>query len=318
MTAKEHPRVSDLLNEKTLSKARHVEPGTAGLLTVKAGQYLQIQTIEGKQVADFVAFNADDLGEYVSTSHTRVANMNIVPQMGMSLYTNLRQPIFEITEDTVGRHDMLVAACDRARYEALDAPGHASCREALTEALGEYEVGYDRMPDPINWFMNVSIKQKGDLDVRAPLAEAGDYVLLKALRDALVAVSACPQDLNDTNGGKPTALRLAIYRDEPLPQDIVAPAAGVAAAALAAELAAAASGDESLGELEPGPEAEELVALEAVAEDGTPEPNPVLVQEAVVAAAEAPEAAVVAEAVAPSEAEAIEHAEPAEKVQPTA
>jgi uncharacterized protein YcgI (DUF1989 family) len=318
MTAKEHPRVSDLLNEKTLSKARHVEPGTAGLLTVKAGQYLQIQTIEGKQVADFVAFNADDLGEYVSTSHTRVANMNIVPQMGMSLYTNLRQPIFEITEDTVGRHDMLVAACDRARYEALDAPGHASCREALTEALGEYEVGYDRMPDPINWFMNVSIKQKGDLDVRAPLAEAGDYVLLKALRDALVAVSACPQDLNDTNGGKPTALRLAIYRDEPLPQDIVVPAAGVAAAALAAELAAAASGDESLGELEPGPEAEELVALEAVAEDGTPEPNPVLVQEAVVAAAEAPEAAVVAEAVAPSEAEAIEHAEPAEKVQPTA
>jgi uncharacterized protein YcgI (DUF1989 family) len=202
--------VSDLLNEKTLSKARHVEPGTAGLLTVKAGQYLQIQTIAGKQVADFVAFNADDMGEYVSTSHTRVANMNIVPQMGMSLYTNLRQPLFEITEDTVGRHDTLVAACDRARYEALDAPGHASCREALTDALVEYEVGYDRMPDPINWFMNVSIKQKGELDVRAPLAEAGDYVLLKALRDAVVAVSACPQDLNDTNGGKPTALRLAV------------------------------------------------------------------------------------------------------------
>lgn len=310
--------MSDLLNEKTLSKARHVEPGTAGLLTVKAGQYLQIQTIEGKQVADFVAFSADDMAEHVSTAHTRVANMNIVPQMGMSLYTNLRQPIFEITEDTVGRHDMLVAACDRARYEALDAPGHASCREALTEALGEYEVGYDRMPDPINWFMNVAIKQKGELDVRAPLAEAGDYVLLKALRDTVVAVSACPQDLNDTNGGKPTALRLAVYRDEPLPQDIVVPAVGAAAAALAAELAAAAEGDVPVAELEAGPEAEELVAIEAVAEDGTPEPNPVLVQEAVVAVAEAPEAAVVVEAEAPEDADEVIDAPAAEQAQPTA
>ena len=310
--------MSDLLNEKTLSKARLVEPGTAGLLTVKAGQYLQIQTIEGKQVADFVAFNADDLGEYVSTSHTRVANMNIVPQMGMSLYTNLRQPIFEITEDTVGRHDMLVAACDRARYEALDAPGHASCREGLADALVEYEVGYDRMPDPINWFMNVSIKQKGELDVRAPLAEAGDYVLLKALRDAVVAVSACPQDLNDTNGGKPTALRLAVYRDEPLPVDLVVPAAGAAALALAAELAANAGGDEPVGELEPGQGAEELVAIEAVAEDGTPEPNPVLVQQAVVAAAQSPEAAVVADAIAPSEADEVEEAEAVGEVRPTA
>jgi uncharacterized protein YcgI (DUF1989 family) len=310
--------VSDLLTEKTLSKARNVEPGTAGLLTVKAGQFLQIQTIEGKQVADFVAFSADDLGEYVSTSHTRVANMNIVPQMGMSLYTNLRQPIFEITEDTVGRHDMLVAACDRARYEALGAPGHASCREALAEALREFEVGYERMPDPINWFMNVAIKQKGELDVRAPLAEAGDYVLLKALRDAVVAVSACPQDLNDTNGGKPTALRIAVYRDEPLPQDIVSPAGGAAAAALVPELAATVDGGEPVAVLEAGPEAEQLVALDAVAEDGTPEPNPVLVQEAIVAVADAPEAAIVAEAVVPTEAEAVAEADAAERAQPTA
>lgn len=305
--------MSELLNEKTLSKARHVEPGTAGLLTVKAGQYLQIQTIEGKQVADFVAFSADDMAEHVSTSHTRVANMNIVPQMGMSLFTNLRQPIFEVTEDTVGRHDMLVAACDRARYEALDAPGHASCREALTEALREFEVGYDRMPDPINWFMNVAIKQKGELEVRAPLAEAGDYVLLKALRDAVVAVSACPQDLNETNGGKPTALRLAVYRDEPLPQDIVVPAVGAVAAALAAEAAAAANGAEPVEELEAGEEPESLVAIEAVAEDGAPEPNPVLVQEAVVAVAEGPEAAVVAAADVPAEADEVVEAGSAEK-----
>ena len=138
-------------------------------------------------------------------------------------------------------------------------------------------------------------------------------MLLKALRDAVVAVSACPQDLNDTNGGKPTALRLAVYRDEPLSQDIVAPSGGAAAAALTAELAPTSNGSEPVAELEPGPEAEQPLAIEAIAEDGIPEPNPVLVQEAVVAVAEAPQPAVVADAIAPSEAEPVEEAEPAEK-----
>ena len=59
----------------------------------------------------------------------------------MTLYSNRRQPMFEIVEDTVGRHDMLYACCDPVRYEMLGAPGHANCREALTEALAGYGVG---------------------------------------------------------------------------------------------------------------------------------------------------------------------------------
>ena len=114
----------------------------------------------------------------------------------MTLYSNRRQPMFEIVEDTVGRHDMLYACCDPVRYEMLGAPGHANCREALTEALSGYGIGYDRIPTPINWFMNVSILQRGELEIREPLAEAGDYVLLRALKDVVAAVSACPQDLD--------------------------------------------------------------------------------------------------------------------------
>lgn len=301
--------MSDLLNSKTLSKARHVPPGVAQTLAVKAGQYVQILTIEGKQVADFVAFNANDLGEYVSTSHTRAANMNVVPQLGMSLFSNRRQPVLEIVEDTVGRHDMLIAACDPKRYDDLGAPGHASCRQALFDALAGYDVSFDHMPDPINWFMNVAIKQKGELEVRQPLAEAGDYVLLKALTDMVVAVSACPQDLNDTNGGKPSPLRIAVYRDEALPEGIVVAAAGAAAAvALTPELAATVEGDEPLAELEPGDGEGGMIAIEAVAEDGTPEPDPVLVAEAVVAVAEEPAEATVAAASAPEPAEAPEAA----------
>ena len=209
--------MSDQLTDKTPIKARHIRPGQGQAVEMKSGQLLQIQTLQGKQVADFVAFTAGDTDEYVSTSATRATNSNIIPQLGMTLYSNRRQPIFEIVEDTVGRHDMLYACCDPVRYELLGAPGHASCREALVDALTDYGIGYDRIPSPINWFMNVSIMQRGELEVREPLAEQGDYVVLRALKDVIAAVSACPQDLGPTNAFNPTDLTIRVYRDAPLP-----------------------------------------------------------------------------------------------------
>jgi uncharacterized protein YcgI (DUF1989 family) len=214
---REHRGVSDLLNEKTPIRARHIRPGQGQAVEVKAGQLLQIKTVKGKQVADFVAFNLTDKDEYLSTAATRSTNANIIPQQGMTLYSNRRQPMFEIVEDTVGRHDMLYACCDPVRYEKLDAPGHANCREALTDSLTSYSIGFDRIPSPINWFMNVVIQQRGELEIREPLAEEGDYVLLRALMDVVAAVSACPQDIGATNAGNPTDLHIRVYRDEPLP-----------------------------------------------------------------------------------------------------
>jgi len=209
--------VSDLLSEKTPIRARHIRPGEGQAVEMKTGQLLQIQTLQGKQVADFVAFTQGDTDEFLSTSVTRATNSSIVPRPGMTLYSNRRQPMFEIVEDTVGRHDMLYACCDPVRYEMLGAPGHASCRVALTEALTGYGIDYDRIPPPINWFMNVAILQRGELEIREPLAEKDDYVVLRALKDVIAAVSACPQDLVPTNGSNPTDLAVRVYRDEPLP-----------------------------------------------------------------------------------------------------
>jgi uncharacterized protein YcgI (DUF1989 family) len=62
--------------------------------------------------------------------------------------------------------------------------------------------------------MYVTIKQRGELEIREPLAEKNDFVVLKALMDVVVAVSACPQDLTPTNGGKPTDIMLRVYKAE--------------------------------------------------------------------------------------------------------
>ena len=209
--------MSDLLNGKTPIRARHIRPGQGQAVEMKTGELLQIQTLQGKQVADFVAFTQGDTEEFLSTSVTRATNGNIVPRLGMTLYSNRRQPMFEIVEDTVGRHDMLYACCDPIRYEKLGAPGHANCREALAGALESYGIGYDRIPSPINWFMNVSIQQRGELEIREPLAEKDDYVVLRALKDVIAAISACPQDFGPTNASNPTDLAVRVYRDEPLP-----------------------------------------------------------------------------------------------------
>ena len=209
--------MSDLLSQATPIKARHIRPGQGQAVEVKSGQYLQIQTLQGKQVADFVAFRRNDPAEYLSTSVTRSSNANIVPGKGMTLFSNRRQGMFEIVEDTVGRHDMLYACCDPIRYEQLGAPGHANCREALTEALSGYGIDYDRVPTPINWFMNVAILQRGELEIREPLAEKGDFVLLRALEDVVAAVSACPQDLTATNGFAPTELRIRVFPTGAIP-----------------------------------------------------------------------------------------------------
>jgi uncharacterized protein YcgI (DUF1989 family) len=194
-------------------KSRQIRPGEGFAAEVKTGQLLQIATLQGQQVADFVAFNLADRAERLSTAVTRAKNSSIMLQQGMVVYSNRRSPMFELVEDTVGRHDMLFAACDPRRYkDDYGLEGHPNCREALATALAAFGIDGDQLPDPINWFMHVSILQRGELEIRESLAERNDFVLLQALMDTVVGISACPQDQNPTNGFKPTDLLVRIYR----------------------------------------------------------------------------------------------------------
>ncbi|HEV8474640.1 MAG TPA: DUF1989 domain-containing protein, partial [Methylomirabilota bacterium] len=56
-----------------------IPKGTAHAVTLQAGQSLRIIDVEGKQVADFIAFNADDLTESLSTVHTLVSIGRLFP-----------------------------------------------------------------------------------------------------------------------------------------------------------------------------------------------------------------------------------------------
>ena len=123
-------------------------------------------------------------------------------QVGESLVTNQRRPILTLVEDTSpGVHDTLIAACDRYRYALLGCTTyHDNCTDNLAAALAELGLQASETPSPWNLFMNIPVQANGRLSFEPPVCKAGDYVLLRAELDCVVAFSACPQDIVPING----------------------------------------------------------------------------------------------------------------------
>lgn len=177
---------------------------------VPAGGQFRVVDVEGQQVADLFAFSARDVGEYASAEHTRVGIARLFPRVGEAFLTNRRRPILTLlAEDSPGVNDMLMAACDPERYRLLGVTGwHASCQENLRRAMAGVGHPGVEVPQPINLFMDVRIGPDGALGYRAAGTRPGDSVTLRAEMDAIVVLSACPQDLNPINGPGPTSLAI--------------------------------------------------------------------------------------------------------------
>jgi len=205
--------VTQFLIGRMAIKAQHLQPGQGAGFEVGAGQFIQIITLQGKQVADFVAWNQADHGEHLSTAHTRSINNGLMLSKDQQLFSNRRNAMLTLVDDTVGRHDMLFAACDPLRYaNDFGIEDHANCRDAIVGALAGHGIGNDDVHDPINFFMNIGLVEKGAFEARESLAEKNDFVLLRAEMDVLVAVTACPQDQTPINGGAPSDVLVRIYR----------------------------------------------------------------------------------------------------------
>lgn len=168
------------------------------------------------------AMNAPDapMMEFLSIPHTRASTKHLVPKVNDLFVSNLREPILTLVEDTSsGAHDTLMAACDPARYRQLGVEHweeHGSCAENLVLALKELneraglkgakcvgaEVTINNVPAPLNLFMNVPWTDNGDISFKAPKTKSGDFVRLRAERDIVIVMSACPQDMTDINNKK--------------------------------------------------------------------------------------------------------------------
>ena len=179
-----------------------IDGGGHGSTTLATGEGIKVINIEGSQVVDLWAFCLSDTREFLSTEHTRSCLQKLIPAAGDSLYSNQRNIILSITEDTSpGIHDMLLSACDQRRYELLGHDGyHKNCVDNLQEAMRNAGYQLPEVPSPFNLFENVTVSIDNTLQIAAPPVQAGQSVTIRAEQPVLIVMSACPMDIALTNG----------------------------------------------------------------------------------------------------------------------
>jgi aminomethyltransferase len=192
---------------------------TAEGYEVKAGQYIQILDVEGRQCSDFLAFDARRLQEGaelgLDSTATRYFMGSAYPQPGMhgKFYDQDMQPLVEVVQDTVGRHDTFGLACNAKYYEDMGYPGHVNCTDNFNRELDRYGIAKRAGWPALNLFYNTAFDGNA-LVFDEPWSRPGDYVLFRASTDLVCASSACPDDIDPANGWVPTDVHVRVYDAE--------------------------------------------------------------------------------------------------------
>ena len=182
--------------------------GTA--FRLNRGRTLTVIDPRGVQVADLLAYNAEDVNEVISSGRTLDYAETIRLTTGHILYSNRSQPMLEIVEDTVGVHDFLLTPCsyDTFHHFYPDLPPHRGCFGNLAEALAPYGITPDRLPVAFNCFMNVPVDASGRLSVLPPLSKAGDHIAFRAEMDLVIGLTACSAPASNGGSFKPIHYRV--------------------------------------------------------------------------------------------------------------
>lgn len=197
-----------------------IDRATAFAYEVAAGDYIQIIDVEGRQCSDFLAFDARALQDgrelCLDANTTSHIEGNSCPTPGLcgKFYNQDMDPLVEIIRDTVGRHDTFTLACNSKYYEDFGYPGHVNCTDNFNGALARYGVSPRKGWAALNLFYNTMFDEHHQLVFDEPWSRPGDYVMMQAQRDLVCASSACPDDIDPSNGWVPTDVHLRVYPAE--------------------------------------------------------------------------------------------------------
>ena len=218
--------------------------GEPWMHTVRKGQIFRIVDLEGNQAVDTLFYNAVDLTERYSATHTIQAQGALYLSVGTHIMSSEGRAMLTIVADTCGRHDTLGGACscesNTVRY-ALEKRHMHSCRDNFMLAIARYAeahpapLGAEVKPAPlgvkahpapqggapvfgkrdvvsnINFFMNVPVTPEGQLTFEDGISAPGKYVEMRAEMDVIVLVSNCPQLNNPCNAYNPTPVRFLVW-----------------------------------------------------------------------------------------------------------
>jgi uncharacterized protein YcgI (DUF1989 family) len=187
-----------------------IPPRSGTAFAIEKGQVLTVTDVEGVQVADLLAYNANDVREVISNGRTFDYAETIQLSTGHRLYSNRSNAMLTIIEDTVGRHDFLLTPCSEATFRHFypDQPVHRGCFGNLAEALEPYGIEPDMIACAFNLFMNVPVAADGKIQVESPLSSAGDHIRLRAEMDLVIGLTACSAYASNGGSFKPIRWRI--------------------------------------------------------------------------------------------------------------
>lgn len=194
-----------------MMELQRIEPRSGTAFLLAAGQMLDVVDIEGCQVSDLLAFNADDVREVVSNGRTFDYEETLRLTKGNLLWSNRSNPMLEIVRDDAGCHDFLLTPCseDTFRHFYPDKPVHRGCFGNLAEALAPYGVERDAIPTAFNVFMNVPVNgNTGAISVEPPPSRKGDVLRLEAKMDLVIGLTACSAYASNGGSFKPIGWRV--------------------------------------------------------------------------------------------------------------
>ena len=108
-----------LLERPVTQQGARIEPRTGVAFEMCAGQTLTVTDPLGRQVADLLAFNRDDIGEVISSGRTLDYASKLYLTTGDTLWSNRSNPMLDIVADTVGRHDFLLTPCSKDTFRII-------------------------------------------------------------------------------------------------------------------------------------------------------------------------------------------------------
>jgi uncharacterized protein YcgI (DUF1989 family) len=177
-----------------MTTIERIPPCSARVVELAVGDELIVIDPEGQQVSDLTAFSLDDDREYLSSGRSIDYASRLFLTTGDVLYSNRSRPMFDIVEDTCGRHDFTLTPCSKDTFSIIygETEGRPGCEGNLAAALEPYGIGVDRIPIAFNVFMHVAVDpDNGAIRVLPPRSRAGDHVRLRARMPMVVGMTAC-------------------------------------------------------------------------------------------------------------------------------
>ncbi|EJC85579.1 glycine cleavage system T protein (aminomethyltransferase) [Rhizobium leguminosarum bv. trifolii WSM2297] len=194
-----------------------IRAATAAAYFVRAGEFIQIIDVYGRQCTDFQAFAARkvdkglDLALDSTVTRTLLGRSYPMPGLPSKAFDRDFEPLVEIVQDTVGRHDAFATACNSRYYDDMGYPGHINCTDNFNAALAPYGIAGRKGWEALNYFYNTNIDHNNQLYLDEPWSRPGDYVLMRALTDLVCVSSSCPDDIDAANGWDPTDIHVRTF-----------------------------------------------------------------------------------------------------------